>query len=179
MRLSLRSVSVFSRHDTRFFLEYLREILRSVKPIMKASTGQCISLYCATSACLLIRIWRTEVYRCHSSCCFHHYYSTLRLYTDLRSRCPSILSPGLPAFSTTNLKTRIMVLSWIQCAINASSLFGSTASVLGTSFTAWLRDRQRNCFAGSIRRAAMASLSPVSSVFWWHPSECCGALGEG
>ena len=58
--LSLRSVSVFSRHDTRFFLEYLREILRSVKPTAKAILVSVSSVLRNISHASLIRIWRTK-----------------------------------------------------------------------------------------------------------------------
>lgn len=40
--LPLRSVSVFSRHDTRFFLEYLREVFRVGETYSEGDAGQCI-----------------------------------------------------------------------------------------------------------------------------------------
>ncbi len=42
LELPLRSVSVFSRHDTRFFLEYLREVFRVGETYSEGDAGQCI-----------------------------------------------------------------------------------------------------------------------------------------
>ena len=71
LELPLRSVSVFCRHDTRFFLEYLREILRVCETYCEGDAAQCIVCLAQHLACLLDTYMANEVYRCHSGRCFH------------------------------------------------------------------------------------------------------------
>ena len=141
------------------FLNTFEKYLGSVKPTAKAMLLSVSSVLRNISHAFLIRIWRTKSTGVIPVVAFTLLYSTLRLI-PISFEISSILSSGLPAFSTINLKARIMVLSCICAAINASSLFGSTAS-LSALVSAWLI-AGRGAAAGSIRKAAMASLSPAS-----------------
>ena len=119
------------------FLNTFEKYLGSVKPTAKAILVSVSSVLRNISHAFLIRIWRTKSTGVIPVVAFTLLYSTLRLI-PISFEMSSILSSGLPAFSKTNLKTRIMVLSWICAAINASSLLGSTAS-FSALVSAWLR----------------------------------------
>lgn len=92
------------------FLNTFEKYLGSVKPTAKEILVRVLSVLRNISHAFLIRIWRTKSIGVIPVIAFTLLYSTLRLI-PISFEMSSILSPGLPAFSTTNQKTRIMVLS--------------------------------------------------------------------
>jgi hypothetical protein len=87
------------------FLNTFEKYLGSVKPTAKAMLLSVSSVLRNISHAFLIRIWRTKSTGVIPVVAFTLLYSTLRLI-PISFEMSSILSSGLPAFSTTNLKMK-------------------------------------------------------------------------